>query len=324
MSAAAHDLGPTGLFRPVGSYLGVPQTHDLTGARAAIVGLPFDAGSHPRRVGARLGPAAIRAMSTDMVRHYRPDVAEDRDPVRDLGLIDLGDVRVVHGDTEASLARMEQALGRVVDAGVIPIGLGGDGMISVPAMAALAARYPDLAVVHFDSHTDAYPEAGAGNAVSLNPATTFAYAAEQGLVDPRASIHVGLRGTAYVPGVFAHAEALGYHVLPVAAVDTEGVAGMTARIREVVGQRPVFLCFDMDVFDPATAPGVFTPAWGGLTAREGLGLVRGLSGLDVVGFDVNTTTPGFDVHGQTAWLAATVALEFCWLALASPRLAAAP
>ncbi|HUF55729.1 MAG TPA: arginase family protein [Thermohalobaculum sp.] len=321
MSAPGRDLEATGLFRPVGSYLGVPQTRDLTGARAAVVGLPFDAGSHPRRVGARLGPAAIRLMSTDMVRHYRPDVTADRDPVRDLGLVDLGDVRVVHGDAETSLARIEQALGRVVDAGVVPIGLGGDGMVSVPAMAALAARHPGLAVIHFDSHTDAYPEPGAENAVSLNPATTFAYAAEQGFVDPRVSIHVGLRGTAYVPGVFAHAEALGYHVLPVAAVDSEGVAGVTARIREVVGNRPVFLCFDMDVFDPATAPGVFTPAWGGLTAREGLALVRGLSGLHIVGFDVNTTTPTFDVQGQTAWLAATVVLEFCWLALASPRIA---
>ena len=324
MTPGNGDLKASGLFRPVGSYLGVPQTRDLAGARAAVVGLPFDAGSHPRRVGARLGPAAIRAMSTDMVRHYRPDVAADRDPVRELGLIDLGDVDVAHGDVGTSLARMEEALAAVVGAGVVPIGLGGDGMVSVPAMAALAARHPGLAVIHFDSHTDAYPQPGAGNAVTLNPATTFAHAAVQGLVDPRASIHVGLRGTAYVPGVFAHAEALGYHVLPVAALDELGVAGVAARIREVVGERPVFLCFDMDVFDPATAPGVFTPAWGGLTAREGLALVRALAGLDFVGFDVNTTSPAFDVQGQTAWLAATVVLEFCWLALASPRLGARP
>lgn len=319
MSGDRQNLEGSGLFRPVGSYLGVPQTRDLSGAAAAVVGLPFDAGGHPRRVGARLGPAAIRMMSTDMVRHYRPDVATDFDPVRALGLVDLGDVPVAHGDAETSIATMERALGAVVDAGVIPIGLGGDGMVSVPAMAALGRRYPGLAVIHFDSHTDAYPEASGANAVELNPATTFGYAAERGFVDPRASIHFGLRGTAYVPGVFAHAEALGYHVLPVTAVDSEGVAAVIERIRGVVGDRPTFLCFDMDVFDPATAPGVFTPAWGGLTAREGLALLRGLAGLDIVGFDVNTTTPTYDVQGQTAWLAATVVLEFCYLALASPR-----
>ncbi|MEO0818797.1 MAG: arginase family protein [Pseudomonadota bacterium] len=306
-------LEARGLFRPVGSFLGVEQTRDLSGARAAILGLPFDAGTHPRRVGARLGPAAIRMMSTDMVRHHRPQHADDRDPVRALGLVDLGDVDVVHGDTDASLARMAEAIGAVADAGTVPIGLGGDGMVSVPAMTALGARHPGLAVIHFDSHTDAYPEPGQGNALHLGPATTFAHAAERGLVDPRASIHAGLRGFAYVPGVFAHAERLGYHVMAMDEIENDGIPAAIARIRAVVGDRPVFLCWDMDVFDPATAPGVFTPAWGGLTAREGLALIRGLSGLNIVGCDVNTTTPSFDVQGQTAWLAATVVMEFCYL-----------
>ncbi len=316
-------LAETGLFRPVGSFLGVPQTRDPAGAgaKAAILGLPFDAGGHPRRTGARLGPAAIRMMSSDMVRRHRAEAPEDIDAVAALGLVDLGDVAVVHGDAETSLARMTEAVGAVLDAGAIPIGLGGDGMVSVPSMAALAARHPGLAVVHFDSHTDAYPQPGQANAVALDPATTFAHAVERGLVDPARSIHAGLRGYAYVPGVFAHAEALGYALLPMAEIEREGVAAAARAIRERVGDRPVFLCFDMDVFDPATAPGVFTPAWGGLTAREGLGLLRGLAGLDVVGADVNTVTPGFDMQGQTAWLAATVTVELCHLIAAGPRLA---
>jgi agmatinase len=310
------------LFRPVGSFLGVAQTRDPAGhgARAAVIGLPFDAGGHPRRTGARLGPAAIRMMSTDMIRHHRPEDATGLDPVAALRLVDVGDAAVVHGDTETSLSRMEAAIGAVADAGAVPIGLGGDGMVSVPAMAAFGARHPGLAVIHFDSHTDAYPEPGGGNAVTLNPATTFAHAVERGYVDPGASVHAGLRGFAYVPGVFAHAEALGYHLLPMDEIEGGGIAAAAARIREAVGERPVFLCFDMDVFDPATAPGVFTPAWGGLTAREGLALLRGLAGLDIVGADVNTVTPGFDVQGQTAWLAATVVMEMCYLLAASPRL----
>lgn len=310
---------PDDLFRPVGSFLGVPQRPDPAGARAAILGLPFDGGGHPRRTGARLGPAAIRMMSTDMVRHHRPEDADDRDPVAALGLVDLGDVAVVHGDHEASLSRMERAYARVIAAGAVPVGLGGDGMVSVPAMAALGAAHPGLAVIHLDSHTDAYPPKPGVNAPTLDPATTFGHAAERAFVVPSRSVHVGLRGFAYVPGVFAHAEAMGYALIPMTAIEAEGIPATAARIRAVVGDAPVFLCVDMDVFDPATAPGVFTPAWGGLTAREGLGLLRALQGIDIVGADINTMTPGFDVQGQTAWLAATVALELLYLIAAAPR-----
>ncbi|MFN3461903.1 MAG: arginase family protein, partial [Oceanibaculum sp.] len=101
---------------------------------------------------------------------------------------------------------------------------------------------------------------------------------------------------------------------PIEALESEGVAGLAKRFRETVGDRPVFLCFDMDFFDPSAAPGVFTPAWGGATAREGLALLRARKGINFVGFDVNTLTPGADLKGQTAWLAATVMLEFCYLA----------
>ncbi|MEM9144937.1 MAG: arginase family protein [Pseudomonadota bacterium] len=307
------------LFRPVGSFLGVPQRTDLTGSGAAILGLPFDAGGHPRRTGARLGPAAIRMMSTDMVRHHRPEDADARDPAAALGLIDLGDVAVLHGDHDSSLARIEAAYTRVIAAGTVPIGLGGDGMVSVPAMAALAAAHPGLAVIHLDSHTDAYPPKAGVNAPPLDPATTFGHAAERGLVVPERSVHAGLRGFAYVPGVFAHAEGLGYRLIPMSVIEVEGIPATAERIRAIVGGAPVFLCVDMDVFDPATAPGVYTPAWGGLTAREGLGLLRALAGLDIVGCDINTVTPGFDVQGQTAWLAATVAFEMLHLIAASPR-----
>ena len=126
-----------------------------------------------------------------------------------------------------------------------------------------------------------------------------------------------------MPGVFAHARALGYHLMPIEMIDERGADAVLAEIRAIIGSRPVFLCFDMDVFDPSVAPGVFTPSWGGLSAREGLRLVRGLAGLNFVGFDVNTVTPPFDVQGMTAWLAATMVLEFCYLACATLGLAPA-
>jgi len=309
------------LFRTVGTYLGVPQTWELAGAKAAVVGLPFDMGRHARRVGARNGPAAIRAMSTDMVRRYRPDLAQPFDPVAALGLVDCGDVPLRPGEVDDAVARGTRAVSRIVEAGAIPIGLGGDGVTSLPVMMAVAARHPGMCVLHFDSHTDAYPDPQGGNALALDPATTFAVAAERGVVDARRSLHVGMRGTTYVPGVFAYTEGFGYAVVTLDAARAMGPERLTAEVRARAGGRPVYVCFDMDVFDPSVAPGVFTPAWGGFTAAEGLGFVRALAGLDVVGFDVNTTSPDYDVQGMTAWLAATVVYEFLWLIAAKLGLA---
>lgn len=308
------------LFRTVGTYLGVPQTWDVAGAKAAIVGLPFDTGRHARRVGARNGPAAIRAMSTDMVRRYRPDLPEPFDPVAALGLVDCGDVPLRPGDVDDAVDRAGRAVARIVEAGAVPIGLGGDGVTSLPVMAAVGARHPGLCVVHFDSHTDAYPDPKGGNTLAVDPATTFAVAADRGMVDAGRSFHVGMRGTTYVPGVFAYTESFGYAVVTMDAARALGPEGFAAEVRARVDGRPVYLCFDMDVFDPSVAPGVFTPAWGGFTAAEGLGFLRALAGLDIVGFDVNTTSPDYDVQGMTAWLAATVVYEALWLVCATLRL----
>ncbi|MBM3583547.1 MAG: arginase [Alphaproteobacteria bacterium] len=301
------------LFRTVGTYLGVPQTWDLAGARAAIVGLPFDTGRHPRRVGARNGPAAIRAMSTDNVRRYRPELAQPFDPVAALGLVDCGDVPLRPGDVDDAIERGARAIARVVGAGAVPLGLGGDGLTSLPVIKAVAARHPGLCVLHFDSHTDAYPDPAGGNRIQVDPATTFAHAADQGWVDARRSLHVGMRGLTYVPGVFAYTEGLGYGVVTMDTARALGAEAFAARVRALMGERPVYLCFDMDVFDPSVAPGVYTPAWGGFSAAEGLAFVRALAGLDIVGCDVNTTSPDYDVQGLTAWLAATVVYEVLWL-----------
>lgn len=313
------DIFSPELFRTVGTFLGVPLSWDLGRAKAAVLGLPFDAGRHPRRSGARRGPAAIRFMSTDMVRRFRPERATAFDPVAALGLIDCGDVPLVPADVEDAMDRIARAVGRIADAGAVPICLGGDGVTSLPQMKALGARHPGLRVLHFDSHTDAYPEAG--NAIAIGPATTFAYAAAEGWVDARESIHVGMRGTTYVPGVFDYTRGFGYRIVSADELRARGVDAVAAEIRAVLGGAPVFLCFDMDFFDPSVAPGVFTPAWGGPSAAEGLALLRRLGGLNTVGFDVNTTSPDYDVQGMTAWLAATVVYEFCWLACAALGLA---
>ncbi|MSP83250.1 MAG: arginase [Alphaproteobacteria bacterium] len=313
------DIFSPDLFRTIGTFLGVPLSWDLANAKAVVLGLPFDAGRPPRRSGARRGPAAIRAMSTDMVRLFRPELKEPFDPVAALGLVDCGDVPLTPADIDDAMDRIGRAVGRIVDAGAIPICLGGDGVTSLPQMQVLGRRHPGLRVLHFDSHTDAYPEAG--NAIAINPATTFAYAAVEGWVDAENSLHVGLRGTTYVPGVFDYTRGLGYRIIGADDLRRRGIDAVAADIRMRLADAPVFLCFDMDFFDPSVAPGVYTPAWGGPSAAEGLGLLRALAGLNVVGFDINTTSPDYDVQGMTAWLAATVAYEFCWLACAKLGLA---
>jgi len=308
------------LLGPVGTFMGVPFTREPAGARAAVLGIPFDCGLHPVRVGARLGPAAIREQSR-LVRPYQPPLW-DYNPLERLGLVDCGDVRVVLGDIEESFRRIEAAVESIVTAGARPITFGGDGSVSLPQLRALARHHPELALLHFDAHTDTYPdEPGArpgSNVRTLNPATTFSRAAEEGVVDVAHSLHIGARGTVYMPGVFEFTRARGYELITGRDMSSMGLEALLARVHERLHGRPVYLCWDMDFFDPSCAPGVFTPTWGGVSAGEGLAILQGLAGLDVVATDVNTLSPLHDVGGMSAFLAATCVMECVRLVAEAP------
>jgi agmatinase len=308
--AGAEDALFEDLTTGVGSFMGVPASRDLTDAKAAILGIPFDCGLHEVRLGARMGPAAIREQSA-LIRPYQPPIA-DFDPLVELGVVDCGDVAVVLGDTVETFHRIERAVARIVAADATPVTFGGDGSVTLPQLRALHGRYPDLCVLHFDAHTDTYPdeEVEPGiNAPAYNPATTFARAAEEGVVDPAHSIHVGARGTISAPGVFEYTRSKGFELITGVDLMNTGIKDTLAHIHERLAGRPVYLCWDMDFFDPSCAPGVFTPTWGGVTAREGLAILQGLAGLDLVAFDVNTLSPLYDVGGMSAFLAGTVVLE---------------
>ena len=307
----------------VHTFMGLPLSRDLGRSRAAVLGIPFDCGLHPRRVGARMGPAAIREQS-GLVRPYQPPIA-DFDPLAELGAVDCGDVRVVLGDIIETYQRIERAVSRIVEAGCIPVTFGGDGAVTLPQLRALHRSYPDLCVLHFDAHTDTYPDEDAGpehagtNVAKYNPATTFARAAEEGVVDVANSLHVGARGTVSMQGVFDYTRAKGFELITGIDLMNAGVGDTLAHIRERLAGRPVYLCWDMDFFDPSCAPGVFTPTWGGVSAREGLSILQGLAGLDFVAFDVNTLSPLHDVGGMSAFLAGTVVLECLHLAAFAVR-----
>ena len=286
--------------------MGVPSAFGQA-ALATVVGVPFDCGTHETRIGARLAPDAIRHESR-LLRRYDVVPSPIADSVTDyLRLTDAGNVRCPPGDVSGAFPRIQAAFETVHARGAIPIGIGGDGAVTLPQLRAAAAHHQGLVVLHLDAHTDTYDLEG------LNAATTFTRAAEEGLLDVARSAHVGVRGQASMPGAIEFARGLGYRVVPFHAIDLAATDPL-AELKEVIGARPVYLCLDVDVFDPSCAPGVCIPEWGGLGAREGLALVRSLQGLNFAAFDINTVSPPHDPAGTTAFLAATLVYEFCHLA----------
>jgi agmatinase len=268
----------------------------------AVVGVPFDTGV-TYRVGGRFGPNAVRAASV-MLRPYNPNL--DVKPFEVLSCVDYGDVAIVPGYIERSYAAIEEAVAPIVEAGVVPLLIGGDHACTLPHLRATRSRGP-VAVVDFDSHTDAW-DSYFGE--KYNHGTWMRRAIEEGLVDVEHSIEVGLRGPLYDREDWTVLESeLGLAYLTTEQVLSMGPAAVAAAIRERVGDRPAFISFDIDVIDPAFAPGTGTPEPGGPSAHDGLEIVRLLRGIDFVGFDVVEVIPAYDPAAQTATLAANLAYE---------------
>jgi agmatinase len=292
------------LFTPPETFMGLPAGRPGPGCRAALLGVPFDCGTHAFRVGARQGPTAVRRQS-GLIRRFHPSLA-DVDVLSLLGAVDCGNVALTPGRIDDALPRIEAAAGAILDAGAVPVGIGGDGSVSLALMRAAGRRYPGLVALHIDSHTDAYPYEPDDR---YNAATQFTNAAEEGWVDASRSWHVGVRGFTYCSGVLDHAAHLGFRVVTAETLLRRGFAQTMAEFRNIVGERPIYLCWDMDVFDPSVAPGVCTPTWGGLTAREGIELIRSLSGLNIVAMDFNTVSPPQDINDMAAHLCAHMIME---------------
>ena len=292
------------LFHPPETFMGLPPGPPGPRCHAAIVGVPFDCGTHPFRVGARQGPASVRQQS-GLVRRYHPSLA-DVDVLALLHAVDCGDMVLTPGRIEDALPRIEAAADTILDTGAVPVGIGGDGSVSLPLMRAAGKRHSGLVALHIDSHTDAY---GYTPDQPYTAATQFTHAAQEGAIDGTASWHVGIRGFTYAQGVLPRAQALGYRVVTAEDLLRRGFAQAMAEFRDSVAKRPVYLSWDMDVFDPSVAPGVCTPTWGGLSAREGIELIRSLSELNIVAMDFNTVSPPQDVNGMAAHLCAHMMME---------------
>jgi agmatinase len=293
-------------FTGPSTFARLPYVTDLDGVDLAITGVPFDTGVS-YRVGGRFGPAAVREASM-MLRPYNPNVGVA--PFEVLSCVDHGDIPIVPGYTEPSYAAIETAVGSIVAAGVVPLLIGGDHACTLAHLRAMRARGPHpgpVAVIDFDAHTDAWDSYFGQR---YNHGTWMRRAIEEGLVDVEHSIEVGLRGSLYgADDWLVLRSELDLDYLTTEDVIGLGGAATAERIRQRVGDRPAYLTFDVDVVDPGFAPGTGTPEPGGPSAHDVLTIVRGLTGIDFVGFDVVEVIPAYDPAGQTAFLAANLAYE---------------
>jgi agmatinase len=290
-------------FAGIKTYMRLPHVTDLDGVDAAAVGIPFDTGTS-FRPGPRFGPEAIRSASS-LIRPFHP--AFGIDVVDALNTVDYGDVPVAPGDTPGSLDRIEAGLAPLVEAGVFTLGLGGDHTITLAELRAHAKRHGPMALVQLDAHADTWDEYFGQK---LFHGTTFKRAVEEGLLDPHASVQAGMRGSLYSAADAQLSDELGFRVIPSEELRALGPERYGEAVRARVGDRPVFLSFDVDFLDPAFAPGTGTPEIAGFSTAEAVAFLRALRGIDLVAADVVEVSPSYDGPGQvTALAAANVGFE---------------
>ena len=308
------DPSATPRFAGISTFLRLPHTTNLEGVDVAAVGLPFDTGVS-FRVGARFGPKAIR----DGSLAYRPDFNPEQgvSVFERLSVIDYGDAPIVPGATVASLDKMSGSLGVLHEAGVIPIGFGGDHSVLLAELRAAAATRGPLAVIQFDAHCDTRDDYFGEK---YTHGTVLRRACEEGLVDASRSTLMGMRGGLAGPNDHEEARALGFHVVRWTELASLGVGAVKTAVERARGK--AFLTFDIDFIDPAYAPGTGTPVCGGPSSMQALELLRACRGLHIIGADVVEVVPDLDSSYLTAMLAATVAWEILSLIAVSSLMTA--
>lgn len=279
----------------------------------AVVGVPFDGGTS-FRPGARFGPEAIRSASV-LLRPYDPALGAE--VLTALRLADCGDVTPGPGSTELAVERIAVGLAPLVQSGATTLVLGGDHTVALAELRALAETHGPPALILLDSHADTWDTYGGERYFHGTP---FRRAVEEGVVDPSRSLLAGMRGSLYSEADLTDAEELGFEIVRGPELRELGADAYADRVRSRVGDGPAFLSFDIDFVDPAFAPATGTPEPGGPSSAEALGLVRALTGIRLVGFDVVEVSPAYDPAGQpTALLAASVAYTMLGLVALSRR-----
>lgn len=297
--------GPKGLGRGVEmtyggalSFLRRPYSRDLTGVDVAVTGLPYDTAT-TYRPGARLGPRAIRAGSVQLAELNAFPFGFD--PFDHLSVVDYGDCFIDPHHPETVVEDIQAHMAGILAEGVMPLMLGGDHFATYPALRAVHAAHGPVALLHFDAHSDTWPDDG----VRFDHGSMFLRAKREGLIDVSRSIQVGIRS--------ANQEDHGFEILTAPWIQRNGWETALDVIRGRIGTTPLYLTFDIDCLDPAFAPGTGTPVPGGLSSQDALALIRGLRGLDIRAADVMEVAPAYDHAEITAIAAATIAHDILCL-----------
>ena len=303
----AAPLGPSDAsqsprFAGIATFARLPRLDEVDHADIVVVGVPFDSGVS-YRPGARFGPAHVREASR-LLRPYNP--VQDVEPFNAQQVVDAGDIVANPFSIDEAVTQIEAAARHLGQNGTRLVTIGGDHTIALPLLRAVAAKHGPVAVLHFDAHLDTW-DTYFGAPVTHG--TPFRRASEEGLIDLESSLHIGIRGPLYSRQDLKDDARLGFAIIAGHEVETEGVAGVIARMLARIGDRPVYVSVDIDVLDPAHAPGTGTPEAGGLTSRELLAIIRALSGVNLVGADVVEVSPAYDHAQITAIAASHVAYE---------------
>ena len=303
-------------FAGVASFMRLPQLSPdqerYGDVDLGLIGVPWDAGT-TNRPGPRHGPRQMRDYST-MIRRINP--ATGVDPFGLVNCADLGDVGPNPADLQDSLERITTFYGDVVKAGITPMSIGGDHLCSLPILRALADR--PLGMIHFDAHTDLFDSYFGG--FKYTHGTPFRRAIEEGLLDPKRVVQIGIRGTMYDGEDMEFGRSVGVRIIQIEEFFERGVADVMAEAREIVGDQPTYCSYDIDFIDPSFAPGTGTPEIGGPNSFQAQQVVRELDGVNLIGADLVEVSPPFDQTGGTAWLGISIVFELmCVLAKAIER-----
>jgi agmatinase len=284
------------------TFARLPRIDQVSSFDVAVLGVPFDSGT-TYRPGARFGPEAIRAGSR-LLRRYHPHM--DSEPFHDQQVVDAGDVACNPFDLDGAMNTVDRAAGELVESGAKLVTLGGDHTIALPVLRTMERTHGPVALVHFDAHLDTW-DSYFGS--SLTHGTPFRRAFEENLYVRDHSMHVGVRGPVSHRQDLIEDAAMGFSIVGTWETEDIGVAGLIDKIRARVDGYAVYLSIDIDVLDPAFAPGTGTPEIGGFSTRELASIIRGLQGLPIVGLDVVEVSPAYDHAEITALAAANLAYD---------------
>ncbi|WP_372573159.1 agmatinase [Ruegeria jejuensis] len=281
------------------SFLRRKYTKDLRGVDIAVTGVPFDQAA-TNRPGTRLGPRAIREASA----LQSPDAPYGWpfDALSELAIVDYGDVAFDYANVPAFPDTVSDHIRAILEANVASVTLGGDHYISFPILKAYAEKYGPMSLLQFDAHTDTWAD---DDMSRVDHGTMFYKAVKSGLVDPARSVQVGIRTT--------NDDTLGVNIIDAREVYEAGPAATARKIKDILGDHPVYLSFDIDGLDPAFAPGTGTPVWGGMSSIQASIILRDIAGINIKGGDVVEVSPPFDTTGATAIAGAHIATEIICL-----------